>query len=238
MSKESSDFKIDGELIQQGAEARIYKTQSPEGKTVIMKHRFRKAYRHPDLDDQLRKTRTKAEVKSIQRAQDANVRTPKVLREDRKNCVIIMEYIELSSVRKLLLEHYNVKDKQYFKKEEIINPLLKELGKCVARLHANNIIHGDLTTSNMFYDVDKCELILIDFGLSTVSVKAEDMAVDLYVLEKALVSTHNDSEFMVSIIYQSYVDEFSKLNSNNKGDMVLKRLELVKKRGRKRSMVG
>ena len=36
--------------------------------------------------------------------------------------------------------------------------------------------------------------ILIDFGLSSASNLAEDKAVDLYVLERAFVSTHPNSE--------------------------------------------
>ena len=38
------------------------------------------------------------------------------------------------------------------------------------------------------------EIILIDFGLSTTSALHEDKGVDLYVLEKAFLSTHIDCE--------------------------------------------
>lgn len=36
--------------------------------------------------------------------------------------------------------------------------------------------------------------VLIDFGLSSVSQLAENIAVDLYVLERAFASTHPESE--------------------------------------------
>lgn len=39
--------------------------------------------------------------------------------------------------------------------------------------------------------------VMIDFGLSVVSQVAEDKAVDLYVLERAFVSTHPNAEEMV-----------------------------------------
>jgi len=50
------------------------------------------------------------------------------------------------------------------------------------------VIHGDLTTSNMIYKDD--QIYLIDFGLSYVKTSIEDRAVDLYVLERAFISTH------------------------------------------------
>src|SRR3712207_9557933 len=39
-----------------------------------------------------------------------------------------------------------------------------KIGRCAALLHANNIIHGDLTTSN--FVINKERLVLLDFGLS------------------------------------------------------------------------
>ena len=42
--------------------------------------------------------------------------------------------------------------------------------------------------------------MLIDFGLGSVSSSEEDMAVDLYVLERAFVSTHPRSEGLVGAL--------------------------------------
>ena len=83
-------------------------------------------------------------------------------------------------------------------------------------MHMNDNIHGDLTTSNMMIrppepvqalftnDLPKMtaqemvkdigELYIIDFGLSSVSHKIEDKATDIYVLKRALISTHPGSE--------------------------------------------
>ncbi len=60
----------------------------------------------------------------------------------------------------------------------------------VAQLHNHNFIHGDLTTSNFLVEAATGDLVLIDFGLTVVSSSAEDMGVDLYVLERAFISTH------------------------------------------------
>lgn len=44
----------------------------------------------------------------------------------------------------------------------------------------------------------RCDLqTMIDFGLSQISTLAEDKGVDLYVLERALISTHPNSESFV-----------------------------------------
>jgi predicted GTPase len=40
--------------------------------------------------------------------------------------------------------------------------------------------------------------VLIDFGLSMISTMIDDKAVDLYVLERAFISTHPGSEHLVS----------------------------------------
>lgn len=61
---------IDATLIAQGAEARIYKG-SYLGRTVLMKERFVKKYRHPELDSLLTRDRIKNEVRAILRAKAA-----------------------------------------------------------------------------------------------------------------------------------------------------------------------
>ena len=45
---------------------------------------------------------------------------------------------------------------------------------------------------------------MIDFGLAYVSSLVEDKAVDLYVLERAFVSTHPDSEPMFFAVLEAY----------------------------------
>lgn len=60
----------DFELIAQGAEARIYKGIYL-GKLTLIKERFEKKYRHPDLDTRLTKDRIKAECRAILRAKTA-----------------------------------------------------------------------------------------------------------------------------------------------------------------------
>jgi TP53 regulating kinase-like protein len=72
-------------------------------------------------------------------------------------------------------------------------------------MHDIDVVHGDLTTSNIMVRGDAIngysEVILIDFGLGQMQSVIEDKAVDLYVLERAFISTHPGSEYLVSIIH-------------------------------------
>ncbi len=51
-----------------------------------------------------------------------------------------------------------------------------------------------LTPKEVEASGDIGELYIIDFGLSHVSGKIEDKAVDIYVLKRAFISTHPGSE--------------------------------------------
>ncbi|EON69125.1 BUD32 protein kinase [Coniosporium apollinis CBS 100218] len=76
------------------------------------------------------------------------------------------------------------------------------------------------------------DIVLIDFGLATQTIQDEDRAVDLYVLERAFGSTHPAAEPLFREVLRVY-------GTSYKGaDVVLRRLEEVRGRGRKRSMVG
>lgn len=69
-------------------------------------------------------------------------------------------------------------------------------------MHDGQIIHGDLTSSNIMLRSPSNDLVLIDFGLGQMKPTIEDKAVDLYVLERAFISTHPNSEVMVSHLQQ------------------------------------
>jgi len=115
--------------------------------------------------------------------------------------------------------------------------IMRMIGRELAKMHAVDIIHGDLTTSNMMLrqslSTQSIEVVLIDFGLSYQSSLVEDKAVDLYVLERAFASTHPESESLFSEVLEVYAQESAK-----SWPTVKRRLDDVRMRGRKRSMVG
>ena len=80
------------------------------------------------------------------------------------------------------------------------------------------------------------EIVLIDFGLATQSIQDEDRAVDLYVLERAFGSTHPKQEHWFDQEVLQCQEGYRGAWGGSK--VVLKRLEEVRLRGRKRSMVG
>ena len=117
--------------------------------------------------------------------------------------------------------------------------LMQRVGIAVGSMHAVGIVHGDLTTSNLMLrpaNAEKSvlagEIILIDFGLANHSTQDEDRAVDLYVLERAFGSTHPRAESLFKEVLRAYGESFKGAN------IALKKLEEVRLRGRKRSMLG
>lgn len=198
------------EKIAQGAEASLY-----SDKERILKQRFAKSYRHPALDIMLRKTRTRKEAKVISKIQEFKFPAPKLLNMCDKNMKIEMDFVK-GTLMKTVLD----KGDQ--------NPLLlsKDIGKNIAQLHMNNIVHGDLTTSNMILGENK-KVNFIDFGLSFTSDKEEDKAVDLHLLRKALESKHHTiADQCLAEIHRVYQDSYPG------AEAVMERLKKVENRGR------
>ena len=156
------------ELIGNGAEARLFKTGDK-----VVKERPAKGYRLPAIDEKLRKQRTRKEAKILETLKKINVPAPELIKVCDKSMKIDMSFLEGPKVRDVM----NVS-------------FAKEIGRLVGTLHKNDIIHADLTTSNMIRKNDKIHLI--DFGLSFISKKIEDKAVDLHLLEQALESKHHE----------------------------------------------
>lgn len=217
------------EQIGQGAEAKIY-LKKYQGKKCVFKHRFAKKYRHPSLDVKLRKKRTRAEFKRLKACKKEGIRAPETLYMNDKEGLIIMEHIDCKPLKCTLRDEYNEETKLY---SELCVNACRKMGVVIAKLHTKDFIHGDLTTSNFLYEKTENKLIPIDFGLAQRTNKAEDKAVDLYVLERAFVSTHKNSEPLVEEIMKAYTSF-----DEEKANIVLDRLKAVQARGRKRSMIG
>ena len=193
------------QIIKRGAEAILYK----EG-DILVKDRIKKGYRISDIDNKLRKQRTKGEAKLLSEARRANVPTPKVF--DIDEFKIKMEFIDGERIKELF---NSVTDKK----------IAEEIGKSVGLLHSHNIIHGDLTTSNMILKDNK--VYFIDFGLGSQTKRTEDLATDLTVFKEAIKSTHFKD---LKIIWESFNKGYKQTNTNWKE--VLNILEKIEKRGR------
>ena len=193
-------------LIAQGAEAKIFLEDK-----IILKKRIPKSYRHEILDKQIRTRRTRAEAKILTRAFSAGINVPKIIQTDKFN--LEMEYLDGEKVSETLND---------FSKEKQLR-VIGLLGNQTEKLHQNDIIHGDLTTSNVILVQNK--IFIIDFGLSSISTKIENKAVDIYLIKQALEAKHFQN-------YEGLFDQFLKnYNPENKKE-ILERLIVVEKRGR------
>jgi Kae1-associated kinase Bud32 len=202
------------QIIKRGAEAVLY-LDNFEDQQVLVKERIKKNYRIDQIDQAIRKARTKGEVKLLTESRKVGVLTPKIFSVDEKSHKIIMEFIDGTRIKELLYEA----------DEKTAEKICLEIGKLVGKLHSAGIIHGDLTTSNMILK-DK-QIYFIDFGLGSFSKKTEDQGTDLNLLYEALKSTH----FKIlkpcwSNILKGYKQEYKE------ADKVLKRIEEIEKRAR------
>ncbi len=195
-------------IIKRGAEAVIYDVGD-----AVLKYRVKKGYRIREIDESQRRRRTKREARIMTEARRIGVLVPRII--EVKEFEILMEKIEGKRLRDVAEEL----------DEKTLREVCTKIGESIAKLHAHNLIHGDLTTSN-FILRDK-EVYFIDFGLAFRSKREEDKAYDLYVLKQALKATHF-SKF--ELMWRAILDGYRRIYSEAKS--ILKRLEEIEKRGR------
>ncbi|KAJ8117739.1 hypothetical protein ONZ43_g4138 [Nemania bipapillata] len=254
------------ELITQGAEGRLYKsTYLLPSIPCALKYRPPKPWRHPVLDARLTRHRILSEARNLAKCRREGVPVPTVYATDESAGWLMMEWVAGGPVRAAINEWLQRRrDSEQAEgrsgdaivegtREEDADlvALLRRIGAAVGHMHKVGIVHGDLTTSNMMlrpwekgkeptngHNVEgdgllEGEIVIIDFGLASQSSSDEDRAVDLYVLERAFASTHPRAEKLFTAMLESaYKDAFKQ------APIVLKKLEDVRMRGRKRSMLG
>ena len=216
------------EPFKQGAEGRISLGEYL-GKKVLVKERFPKKYRHPALDAQLTKDRLRGEVRSLLRCHALGIRTPTLYLADQGENIIVMEYFSEARTARDVIKGENGN-------QELLRDLCSKIGLTLGRLHKNGIIHGDLTTSNLLV-LPNGDLVVIDFGLGSAEGSPLDKGVDLYVLERAFLSTHPGTEDLFEVILKSYKEEMAS-GSKKEAQEVVSKYEEIRMRGRKRTMVG
>jgi len=243
-------------LLSQAAESKIFLLQklkiSDSAKksfrfltqeNFVAKRRIKKSYRIAEIDEKLRKLRTRGEARLMQKL-EGKINVPKIIKVDEKSKEIIMQYIGGKKLSDFL-------DSFPLSKQLTI---CQEIGREVAKIHDENIIHGDLTTSNIILvenssvsknkktpnklnktmsqdsgdltnSKSKFKLFFIDFGLSFYSSRIEDKAVDLHLLKQALESRHFQNwQKLFQAVLESY-------NPKEK-EKILKQFEKVEVRGR------
>jgi N6-L-threonylcarbamoyladenine synthase/protein kinase Bud32 len=204
------------EILKMGAEAVI--TRDIINDTdVIVKKRILKAYRIPEIDQIVRSQRCLNESRAIIRCKEYEVPVPVIYNVDSQLCSITMSYIDgprLKDAIRNLSEHE-------------IKEIFYEIGIFVAKLHKNNQIHGDLTTSNIIL-TPKRNIFFIDFGLTFSSTTIEDKAIDLHLLKRVITSTHGSYyENMFPMFCQGYISELGL-----EGKSIIEKIGEIETRGR------
>ena len=185
-----------------GAEA-VLRKASLLGKDVVLKERVRKGYRIEELDERLRRSRTRAEARLLHEAKRVGVLCPIVYSVS--DTELAVGFLDGELLHDLL------------KREKGLE-VLQRVGEALARLHEGNIVHGDFTTSNVI--VVDGKPWLFDFGLGSFTHEAEEKALDVLLMKRSLGSRERYSAFLRG--YARY----------EKAEEILRRLASIERRGR------
>lgn len=204
-------------LLYVGAEAEVYRARW-YGIDVVIKRRIPKPYRIRELDEEIRFRRTVKEAKILHYAKKAGVPAPTVYFLDLTNSTIVMSFIEGERIREALSKFTG---EERARKTELI-------GVYTGRLHQARIQHGDLTTSNMILTEDG-RIFVVDFGLSAFTSDVEDMAVDLILFRRALMSTHY---VFAEECFKAFLKGYVSVRGRGTAEKVIDKAREVEKRGR------
>ena len=240
-------------LFLQGAEARLYKALHL-GRPCVIKERFAKVYRQPELDDRRSRERNNSEARCLVKCRKAGVDAPLVYHSDSKKHELFLEWIDGPTVKKWLLDgpviaHLveNEPPDAPAPLPQWAEPVAYAVGEAIAKIHNINLVHGDLTTSNMILrggqsynggtdgTYEPARLALLDFGLSSAAGSTEEKGVDLYVLERALLSTH--TKIAISF-FEAVLKAYFEILTPGSVAAIKAKFEAVRLRGRKRLAFG
>ncbi len=192
----------------QGAEAVV----EIDGERV-RKRRLPKSYRHPELDERLRRERVVLEARLTSDVRRQGVPTPLVRDVDTREVQLTVEYVGDADLR-AVLDSEEGEDR------------VRSVATHLATLHGAGIAHGDPTTRNVRVGDSGTDgrTYLIDFGLGHYTDDVEDHAMDLHVFEQSLAGTAGESEVLCETFEAAYVEA---------GDeAVRERLRAIEGRGR------
>ena len=202
-------------IIKIGAEATISSTKWFEV-SAISKIRHKKNYRPVEIDNLIRVQRTIKEANIINKTRLLKIDVPIIYFVDPNNAEIIMEKVDGTRIKEYL-DNKNID----------CEGIGWKIGHMVGKLHKNNIIHGDLTTSNMIIRKNN-NICLIDFGLANQSNKLEDKGVDIKLLKGILNSAHND---VFKIVFDNFLAGYESIMKNS-FEQIISIVKQIEMRGR------
>ncbi len=208
--------QIDTRLLHRGAEADLFLTKLGPWKAVI-KRRVRKKYRNSQLDVRIRRERTTREAAALQEAKQAGVSAPSVIQVDLHDFSISMAFLEGPMVRDQL---------DRLSRQKAFE-VLQKIGQEIGTLHYAGLVHGDMTTSNIMLLAPTP--FIIDFGMSSHSIAAEDRGVDLHLFQRSISTSHAiDPRVAEKAIYEGYRSTMGKRDAV----LTMRKQREISRRGR------
>ena len=199
-------------LLKRGAEAELRRT-TYLGREAVEKSRVPKGYRLPALDEELRRARIRTEARLMGDARRAGVPVPILYDIDLLENRLVMEFVDGPTAKAVL-----------DKGGRPAMGVCRRIGETIARLHAADIVHGDLTTSNMILQGGR--LVMIDFSLGERTRSVESRGVDLRLLKEALTSAHARGPEYFEAVARAYRRRYPKAAE------VLAKVTEIEERGR------
>ncbi len=181
--------------LAKGAEAIIYQGRFLNFK-VILKKRVPKLYRLPEIDYRIRTQRLRSEAKTMVSAWQCGVRVPELLGIDLEKTTLICKFIEGDLLYTAVRTHDSIQN------------IFFKVGEEIAHLHANDLIHGDLTVFNVIV-TEKLIPYIIDFGLGGFSGELERKADDLLTFYSTLKAITPKNKQLFENFKQGYINGYS-----------------------------
>jgi Kae1-associated kinase Bud32 len=182
--------------VSRGAEATLHAVEWL-GLAALRKERETKTYRPKNLDERLKRERTRNEVRLLTEARRLGVRTPIVYDIDLPKHRLILEQLPGPTLKELL-------DASAGDPAPLAQPV-KALGTALGRLHAGGLSHGDLTSSNILYpDGPTGPPALLDLSMGARNAGVEERGIDLHLVEEDLKALHPKGEALFRIFLDGY----------------------------------
>ncbi len=207
-------------VIAQGAEA-VLEEGTYLGRQAVLKLRRPKGYRHPQLEETIRVSRTRTEARALRDARSSGIRTPAVLDMDAEGGRLVLEGISGPTVR-ASIDGLDEEDRRR---------VAHALGGTLGRLHGAGLVHGDPTTSNFIMEELPPEgpvgLAVLDISLGGRAEGVEERGVDLRLLGEAFGATHHAHQDLFEVILEGYREAFP-----DGADEAIARMGAIGARGR------
>ncbi len=185
-----------GSAVSRGAEASL-RAAEWWGFPALVKDRESKAYRPRELDERLRRERTRLEVRLLVEARRRGVRTPIVYDVDPLHHRIVLERLDGPTLKQLF-------DDPSTDFASLVRAV-GSLGAAIGRLHGGGIAHGDLTSSNVLYpDGPLGPPALLDLSMGMLPAGLEELGIDLHLFEEDLTAIAREPKRLIDRFYAEY----------------------------------